>query len=261
MSSPLVTVAVPSLNQGDFLHAALESIFAQNIPVEVFVLDAGSSDNSVDVIKEWEPHLAGWRSEKDAGQAAAINEGIDKGTAPYICWLNSDAFYLSAGLRTLVEALEKAQDSPAVYGRSWNVDIQGNKIKPYWTVSFSRHHLANRCFISQPATLIRREAWEKAGGVDDTLLMAFDYDLWWKLYTQFGPLTYVNEFVAANRRHDDTKTTVNRREHYLEAMHLVRKYYGRVPLKWYLAWPIMVNMWLLRQKIKKKYGVLSHHLF
>lgn len=253
MTSPLVTIAVPSFNQGDFLHAALGSIFTQNIPVEVFVLDAGSSDHSVEVIKRWAPQLAGWRSRKDAGQAAAINEGVRSGSAPYVCWLNSDDYYLAGGLMRLVTALDKSPGFPAAYGRVWNVDVRGSKIKPYWTVPFSRRHLANRCFISQPGTLIRRSAWERVGGVDEHLRMAFDYDLWWRLYLQFGELLYVDAFVAANRRHDKTKTTINRREHYREAMNLVRRHYGRVPVKWYLARPVMVNMWLILQWIRKNW--------
>jgi len=246
-----VTIAVPSLNQGDFLNDTLESIFSQGVFVEVFVLDAGSTDHSVEVIRTWESKLAGWRSGADRGQAAAVNEGISRGTAPYVCWLNSDDYFLPSGLATLVQALEKAQDVPAVYGRSWNVDVKGNKIKPYWTAPFSPVHLANRCFISQPATLIRRKAWEKAGGLNENLKMAFDYDLWWRLYLQLGPLEYIDAFVAANRRHDDTKTTINRHQHYKEAMQLVKRYYGRIPLKWYLARPVMVNMWLFSQKLKK----------
>ena len=90
-----------------------------------------------------------------------------------------------------------------------------------------------------------------AKGVDEHLLMAFDYDLWWRLYLRFGELLYVDAFVAANRRHDLTKTTINRREHYSEAMKLVKRYYGRVPVKWYLARPVMVNMWLILQRMRK----------
>ena len=252
MPAPLVTVAVPSFNQGNFLNDALQSIFAQDIPVEVFVLDGGSTDNSIEVIRAWDERLAGWRSGKDKGQAAAINEGIGQGTAPFVCWLNSDDYFLPSGLGILIQALAKAQDAPAVYGRAWNVDTHGNTIRPYWTAPFSKRHLANRCFISQPATLIRRTAWEMVGGLDNTLSMAFDYDLWWRLYLRFGPLVHVAEFVAANRRHDDTKTTINRREHYREAMRLVQQYYGRIPLKWYLARPVMVHMWLLVQRMKKR---------
>ena len=251
MPSPRITVAVPSLNQGNFLNVALESIFAQDVPVEVFVLDGGSTDNSLAIIRQWEGRLAGWRSGPDRGQASAINEGIAKGTAPCVCWLNSDDFFLPGGLKELLAGLEQDADCPAAYGRAWNVDRGGKKIRPYWTAPFSRHHLANRCFISQPATLIRRTAWEQVGGLDENLRMAMDYDLWWRLYLRFGPLQYVDAFVAANRRHDDTKTTVNREEHYREAMRLVKRYYGRIPLKWYLAWPVMVNMWMFLQKMKK----------
>lgn len=251
MSAPLVTVAVPSFNQGNFLNDALESVFSQDVSTEVFVLDGGSNDNSLAVIGNWENRLAGWRSRPDKGQAAAINEGIARGSAPYVCWLNSDDFFLSGGLRKLLETLEFAADSPAVYGRAWNVDRNGGKIRPYWTAPFSRRHLANRCFICQPATMIRRQAWEQVGGLDESLRMAMDYDLWWRLSERFGPLRYVDTFVAANRRHDESKTTMNRKEHYREAMRLVKRYYGRVPLKWYFAWPVMVNMWLLLQKMKK----------
>ena len=98
MKKPLVTIAVPSCNQGLFLDEALASIFQQDVPVEVFVLDGGSTDNSVDVMRKWEQKLAGWRSHPDDGQAAAINEGIAQGSAPFVCWLNSDDWFLTGGL-------------------------------------------------------------------------------------------------------------------------------------------------------------------
>lgn len=251
--SPQVTVVVPSFNQGRFLDAALDSIFSQNVPVEVFVLDGGSQDCSVEVIRKWEHQLAWWRSEPDKGQAAAVNEGVRMGKAPYVCWLNSDDLFLPNGLSMLLECIMLSKEhTAAVYGKAWNTTEDGRKKGPYGTGEFSVRHLANRCFISQPATLIRRDAWEAVGGLDETLTMVFDYDLWWKLYKMFGPLTLVNQFVAANRRHDATKTTRKRKEHYLEAMQVVRNYYGRVPLKWYVAWPVRVNGWQVLQWMKEK---------
>ena len=121
MVVPLVTVAVPSFNQGRFLDEALTSIFQQEVPVEVFVLDGGSADNSLEVIRKWEHRLAGWRSHTDDGQAAAINEGIAQGRAPYVCWLNSDDWFLPGGLAKLVSELETHPEAPAAYGRAWNV--------------------------------------------------------------------------------------------------------------------------------------------
>lgn len=249
-SSPKITLAIPSLNQGKYLNETLSSVFSQSVEVEVFILDAGSTDDSLEIIQKWEPKLSGWRSHKDRGQAAAINEGIAMGTAPYVAWLNSDDIYLPHGLDKLHEALITSPAVPAVYGRAWNIDASGRKIRPYWTAPFSPRHLANRCFISQPATLIRRSAWERVSGLSDCLQMAFDYDLWWRLYHHFGNLLYLPDFIAGNRRYDETKTTLNRREHYREAMTLVKKHYGRVPVKWFLLKPIMVDLWLLQQRLK-----------
>lgn len=240
MREPLVTIAVPSFNQGRFLDEALTSIFQQDVPVEVFVLDGGSSDNSLDIIRKWEHRLAGWRSSVDDGQAAAINEGISQGKAPYVCWLNSDDWYLPGGLAKLVKELEVHTDIPAVYGRAWNVVQKSGKRYPVWVETFSKKRLALRCIISQPATLIRRSAWEAVGGVDSKLHMVMDYDLWWRLFRHAGPLQFLNEFVAVNREHENTKTKTQRRLHYKEAMGVVRKYHGSVPLKWWLAQPYAV---------------------
>ncbi|OJW48267.1 MAG: glycosyl transferase [Candidatus Accumulibacter sp. 66-26] len=240
--TPLVTIAVPSFNQGRFLGDALTSIFQQHVPVEVFVLDGGATDNSVDVIRKWESRLAGWRSGADDGQAFAINEGIALGSAPFVCWLNSDDWFLNGGLSKLLGELQAHPKAPAVYGRSWNVVQKTGKRTPVWVEPFAESRLALRCIISQPATLIRRSAWESVGGVDGQLHMAMDYDLWWRLYKQIGSLHFVNDFVAANRDHEATKTKTLRRLHYQEAMAVVRKYHGRVPLKWWLAQPYSV--WL-----------------
>lgn len=240
MVAPLVTIAVPSFNQGRFLDDALESIFQQEVPVEVFVLDGGSSDNTLEVVRKWEHLLAGWRSHADDGQAAAINEGIALGRAPYVCWLNSDDWFLPGGLEKLLGEFEKHPDAPAVYGRCWNMVEKSGRQYPVWIEPFNEHRLARRCIVSQPATLIRRSSWEAVGGVDATLHMAMDYDLWWRLFKQVGPLQFLDDFVAVNREHEDTKTKTQRRRHYQEAMGVVRKHYGRVPLKWWLAQPYAV---------------------
>lgn len=240
MKSPLVTVAVPSFNQGRFLDDALASIFQQEVPVEVFVLDGGSTDNSVDVIRKWEHRLAGWRSHADKGQASAINEGIALGRAPFVCWLNSDDWFMPDGLAKLAVELQSNPHTPAMYGRAWNVVQKSGKRTPVWVEPFEERRLALRCIISQPATLIRRTAWDVVGGVDEKLHMAMDYDLWWRLFKQVGPLRFLDDFVAVNREHEETKTKTLRRRHYQEAMAVVRKYHGRVPLKWWLAQPYAV---------------------
>lgn len=246
-TNPLVTVAVPSFNQGRYLDQTLSSIFEQQLPVEVFVLDGGSSDNSIDVIRKWEPRLAGWRSHRDNGQSAAINEGIAQGKAPYVCWLNSDDWFLPSGLAELLSAILADGNTPVAYGKCWNEQEKNHKKNAVWVEPFDEKRLALRCTIAQPATLIRRSAWEAVGGLDESLQMAMDYDLWWRLFKGFGPLRFVDKFVATNREHGETKTSNNRALHYREAIDIVRKYNGHVPMKWWLAQPYAVWLKALRR--------------
>ncbi len=238
--APLITIAVPSLNQGNFLDDALTSIFEQKVPVEVFVMDGGSTDNSAEVIKKWSPQLAGWRSSEDDGQSAAINEGIALGRAPFVCWINSDDWLLLDGLSILLQELALKPNVPAAYGRAWNLIEKSGKRAPVWVEPFDERRLAQRCIISQPATLIRRSAWETVGGLDRHLSMAMDYDLWWRLFKQFGAMQFVDKFIAVDRIHAMTKSNTRRVEHYHEAISVVRKHYGSVPLKWWLAQPYAV---------------------
>ncbi|MFM7274656.1 MAG: glycosyltransferase [Gammaproteobacteria bacterium] len=233
---PVVTVAVPSREQACFLGEALDSLLAQELPTEIFVADAASRDGSVELIRSRAHRLAGWRSHADAGQAAAINECIARGSAPFVCWLNSDDLLLPGALDALVRALASSPDSPAVYARAWT-QLPSGRRRPVWVEPFDERRLALRCIVSQPATLIRRSAWEAVGGLDESLHMAMDYDLWWRLHRCGGPLLFLDAFTAVNREHAGTKTRLNRALHYREAIRTVRKYRGRVPLKWWLYQP------------------------
>jgi len=238
VADPRVTIAVPSYNQGRFLEQALESVFAQDVPVEVFVADAGSTDESRAVIERFAPRLLGWRSHRDRGQAAAINEGVAAGTAPYVAWLNSDDWLEKGGLAKLVAALDRSPGASFAYGRVW--DVEGARRKPVFVRAWNEWLMAQLNIVSQPGTLVRRSAWEAVGGVDESLHLAMDYDLWWRLARRHGKPAFVDDFVAVNRVHEATKTSTLRRRHYDEAMAVVKRHYGRVPLKWYVAQPYAV---------------------
>jgi len=235
-----VTVAVPSLNQGRFLGEALQSIFSQRVAVEVYVADAGSTDDTLEVIRRWESRLLGWRSTVDAGQSSAINEGIARGTAPYVCWLNSDDWWLEGALERLLAALDAHPDAAMAYGRAWHFDERTKRMRPVFVRPFRERLMAQLNLIAQPATLVRRGAWEAVGGLDETLHMAMDYELWWRLFRRYGAPAFVDAFVAVNREHAGTKTGTQRRAHYREAMQVVKRHYGRVPLKWWIAQPYAV---------------------
>ncbi|MCJ8151392.1 glycosyltransferase family 2 protein [Shinella sedimenti] len=231
---------MPSFNQGRYLESALESVFAQNVSFEIYVMDGGSSDNSLEILKRWDSRLTGWRSGPDGGQACAINNGMRLGSAPYVCWLNSDDLFQPEGLASLLEALKKKPAAPLAYGLCWNLQGETKRQWPVNVEPFSRKRLAARCIVAQPATLIRRNAWESVGGLDESLHMALDYDLWWRLFARFGEFAFVDNYVATNRVHADTKTRNFRRLHYKEAMSVVKRHNGHVPIRWWLAQPYSI---------------------
>ena len=243
-----VTVVVPTLNHAPFLECALHSIVSQRTPVDLIVVDGGSTDDTSRILDRWKPRMVWWRSRRDAGQSAAINEGMTHSSAPYVAWLNSDDWYLPGGLDAMVEALERNPDAPGVYADALNAGEYGQEIGKYWTQTFTRRNLSWRCFVSQPATLLRRSTWEALSGVDESLHYAMDYDLWWRVFLRFGPMHRLRQVVAVNRAHHATKTRSARRGQIDEAMQIVQRHTGRVPLKWYLAWPysVWLKSWLNR---------------
>ena len=251
-AKPLATVVVPSLNQGGFLSSALDSILAQGLPLEIIVMDGGSTDETLHIIRDYEPELFHWQSGPDGGQAAAINDGIRRGSAPLVSWLNSDDFYYQGALSRLQKALEHKPAAPFAHGFAWHVSEAGRKRIPYLTLPYQRYLLANYCSICQPATLIRRTCWETIGGLDESLDLAFDYDLWFRLTEQFGPPASVKGFVAANRMHNATKTSSQLDQHYDESILVVRRHVGSVPIKWRILRPVMRQVRKLTRHLRHR---------
>jgi len=233
MNHCTVGVIIPSYNQGMFLEDCIKSVIEQkSLNIKIVVMDGGSTDNSVDIIKKYQDNIFFWCSCKDEGQSAAINEGVRLlDDCKYICWLNSDDFYYKNGLTELVNFLEENDRYVAAYSKAYFTDEAGNVIGEYPTHEYNRDYLAIRCYICQPATLIKKEYWDKVGGVDAKLHMCMDYDLWCKL-SQLGELGYLKKVTACSREHGETKTTTNKKMHYMESYSLLKKYYGKIPNVW-----------------------------
>lgn len=235
-----IAIAVPSLNQQRFLGAALDSLDRTGVPVVRAVLDAGSTDGSRELIAARAAELAFWRSEPDAGQAAAVNEGVRRlcHTHPEaieaVGWLNADDFFLEQGLGRLWQALAAHPEWVAVSGRAALASENGALVGEIPTERFSPARFARACTICQPATLVRRWAWERSGGLDASLDMCFDYDLWWRL-SRLGEIGHLDAMVAASRDHRDTKTRRHRLQYFREATAIVKRETGAVPWHWYIS--------------------------
>jgi GT2 family glycosyltransferase len=230
-----IGIVVPCLGQGRFLAEALDSVLGQEGDVLVAVVDGGSTDGSLAVIRGRADRLAYWRSAPDRGQAAAINEGVGRlGRARYVGWLNADDVLRPGALARMAGHLDRHPECVAVYGRAHVVDAGGRVLGEFPTRPFRRARLARRSIICQPASLIRRSAWQQVGGLDDALHMCLDYDLWWKL-SAVGPIGYLDEVLAASRDHEATKTRGRQDLLYEEAFRVVRRHWGRVPWRWCLS--------------------------
>jgi GT2 family glycosyltransferase len=172
--------------------------------IEYLVVDGASTDASVEIIRKYESKLAWWVSEKDRGQADAINKGFARATGDVIAWLNSDDYYLSGTINAAVKAFEENPDVVLAYGNTLSVDENG---KTFNTLNYRQLTLEDLlCFqiIGQPAVFMRRSALQAAGELDPTFHFMLDHHLWIRL-AQRGKILHVDQTWAAARYHAEAK--------------------------------------------------------
>lgn len=232
---PKISIVTPSFNQGKFLEETIRSVLLQNYPnLEYIIIDGKSVDNSVEIIHYYEPWLDYWISEKDHGQAEAINKGWQVATGEIMAWLNSDDIYLPNVLSTIALNINIEKGKYLVFGDVYLTD-EVNNILDTWKGKFSNRNELIRfwdfwyarkgtCWIMQPATFIHRYALEKSGFLDETIYHGMDYDLWIRLSKNFS-FNYINQVLATYRIHPDSKTVANSKQHQ-EAIAISRRYWG-----------------------------------
>lgn len=232
-----VTIAVPNLDQGRFLDECLGSIWMQGIQTEVIVADGGSVDCSHEVILRHAGRLRTHWSGPDGGQANAINRAIEFGCGDYVGWLNADDVLLPGAIEALAAALDRCPESPFAFGRCLNRSESAGRERELPTRPFDRRSFARKCTICQPATLIRRSAWEAVGGLDERYQLAMDYDLWWRL-SRLGPPAFVDRMLAVNRDHATTKTRNRPLRHCRESVGIVWRETRSVPVRWWAGFGV-----------------------
>ncbi len=211
---PRVSVVTPSYNQGQFLEETIRSVLLQGYPnLEYIIMDGGSTDESVEIIRKYEPWLAYWVSERDNGQTHAINKGWRKATGEYITWLNSDDLLLPSSLATSVQELEAHPDVAFVYGDLLVIDGESRPYSPpddcAQSKPYSLEELVLRWqnMVAQPGYLMRRNLLDTVGYLDESLHFAMDYDYWVRVGLAGGQAARIPRQLAAFRRHETAKTT------------------------------------------------------
>ena len=225
-----ISVVIPSYNQAAYLPATLESVCSQTHPdVEVLVFDGGSTDGSVDILRGWDAARSGghpirWVSQKDGGQADAINQGLRESTGEVLAFLNSDDVYYPGALAAVAAHFEADPTCLALYGKAHHLHADGSVMEEYPTAPWDYDRLLETCFLCQPATFWRREVVERFGVLDDTLRYALDYEYWLRV-GRVVPFHYLDtHFLAGSRLHEDTKTLRDRVPVHLELARVVKKY-------------------------------------
>ncbi len=201
----LVSIVTPSYNQAAFLERTIRSVLEQDYhDVEYFVMDGGSTDGSVDIIKKYASQLAAWVSEKDSGQAEAINKGMKRAQGEIVGWLNSDDVYLPGAIAGAAVAFAAHPEAVMVYGDTQAVDERDRILNILHYRQLSLDDLLCFQIIGQPAVFMRRSAFLAAGGLDTSYHFMLDHQLWIKLAQQ-GEIVHVSQSWAAARYHPEAK--------------------------------------------------------
>jgi len=227
MSFEKITIVTPSYNQGRFLEQTILSVIGQQYPdLEYIIMDGGSTDNSVEIIKKYESHLAHWKSEKDRGQADALNKGFALATGRIFGWLNSDDFYLPGTLAFVAEQLD-ARQPELLFGNC--LHFVDNQQRAYGSDVRSEHDkrdLRLADYIIQPSSFWTREAWLKAGVLDESLHFGFDWD--WFIRAMKAGVAFKAEdrYLSAYRIHDEHKTAVGGDKRHIELASVLGRHVG-----------------------------------
>jgi glycosyltransferase involved in cell wall biosynthesis len=227
-----VSVITPSFNQGQFIERTLQSVAMQSgAEIEHVVVDGGSTDNTVDVLKRF-GHGVRWVSEKDKGQADAVNKGIRSTNGEIIGWLNSDDIYFSEAISRAVTFFEGHPEVDVIYGMAEHIDRNDQPFEDYPSEPWNFERLKDTCFICQPAAFFRRSVVEKHGFLDDNLHFCMDYEFWLRLGKAGVRFEYLEVKLAGSRLYQENKTLASRVKVHAEINDVLRKLFGKVPDRW-----------------------------
>jgi glycosyltransferase involved in cell wall biosynthesis len=273
---PKISIVTPSYNQGHFLPECIESIHSQKYPyLEHFVIDGGSTDDSLDIIKTYAKYFKWWVSEPDRGQTDALRKGFERASGEILNWINSDDALCAGALQVVGELYEKHPGAVIAGGvLLYDERTEESRVlsQRSLTVTDMVEVWTGRSFYSQPGVFFPKGAYEKAGGLDVSLRYCMDHDLMVRIL-KTSPVVYTQAVLAKARQHPHSKTcsqlgpmivegtrvsrrywcdlpaTATRRLHFKMACHLARliagRLYHRAPRDAYaLAKELLLNPWI-----------------
>lgn len=225
------SIVTPTLNQDRYLSRTIDSVISQQgeFRIQYVVIDGGSTDHTQSILRRYELQLRGdprvafsWQSEADRGQSDAINKGMRLATGDVLAFINSDDYYLPGAFRTVANVMSTSK-CDWLYGLCKVVDeherpVHGvvQQYRNLLGCRYSYRRLLFANFIAQPATFWKRRLYKQVGDFDESQHFAMDYDYWCRLGS-IGPAAPCREYLAAFRRHGQSKSNLHTRRQFAEA--------------------------------------------
>jgi glycosyltransferase involved in cell wall biosynthesis len=203
----LISIITPSYNQAPFIEKTIQSVLSQDMPqIEYLIVDGGSTDGTVDILKKYESKLAWWISEKDGGQTDAINKGFAHAKGDVLAWINSDDTYEPGAVAAAASYLQDHPEVGMVYADCNYINESGRVIGKF-NAAQTDYRLLRRgsTHIPQQTMFFKAELWKEIGPLDPSFYFAMDYDLWTRIAAR-APIKYVPQTWANFRLHTSGKT-------------------------------------------------------
>lgn len=225
---PSIAIVTPSFNQGIFLERTLRSVLDQNYPkLEYAVMDGGSTDNSVSIIKAHSPRLKAWQSAPDKGQTDAIVKGFEKVTGDVMAYLNSDDELMPGSLRFIGEFLAQHPEVDVVYGHRIIIDEHNQEVGRWVLPKHCRETIRYIDFIPQETLFWRKSIYDKVGGLDSSFRFAMDWDLLLRFTRANAHIVRLPYYLGCFRAHEQQKSqTIHNSVGSLESQLLMKREHG-----------------------------------
>jgi cellulose synthase/poly-beta-1,6-N-acetylglucosamine synthase-like glycosyltransferase len=250
---PKISIVTPSYNQGTFLEETIRSVLLQNYPnCEYIIIDGGSTDNSIEVIKRYEKWLSYWISEKDRGQIDAINKGFERSTGEILAWINSDDLYLMNALAKIALYFTKDVRTELLIGERLNIDSSGSLINKQTlgpnTVIRSHVLYFGRWPFYQECVFFKKRLWNKAGPLSEEFSLLFDQDFFFRCLRFVKANTIPGTLIGCWRHHYAQKINDSRTDEIAKEIGKILDSHGRVHFpQWVLNVLWSLGKWTVRR--------------